>query len=43
MKKVNELMTYAIVLRLADSSIRTVRVNADSNQESAKSGTKLFV
>ena len=42
MKKVNELLTYAIVLRLADS-IRTIRVNADRNQESARSGTKLFV
>jgi hypothetical protein len=43
MKEVNELLTYAVVLRLIDSSIRTVCVNADRNQESAKSGTKLFV
>ena len=43
MREVNELVTYALVLRLADSSIRTVHVNADRNQESTKSGTKLFV
>jgi len=43
MKKVNELLAYTIVLRLADSSIRTVRINTDRNQESAKSGYKLFV
>jgi len=43
MKKVNELLAYAVVLRLTNSSICTGRVNAGRNQESAKSGTKLFV
>jgi len=43
MKKVNELLAYAIVLRLTNNSIHAGRVNADRNQESAKSGTKLFV
>jgi hypothetical protein len=43
MKKMNEFLTYAVVLRPTDSSIRTICVNADRNQEGVKSGNKLFV
>jgi hypothetical protein len=43
LKKVNKLLTYAVMLKLAYSSIHKIRDNADRFKESAKSGTKVFV
>jgi hypothetical protein len=38
----NELI-YAIMLRLAHTSVHTISDNADRIKESVKSGTKVFV
>jgi len=42
-KKVNRLLTYAIMLDLLIVSICTTRFNADRIKEHAKSGTKVFM
>jgi len=42
-KKINKLLTYAIMLRLAHGSVCTIHYNADRIKEDAKSGPKVFV
>jgi hypothetical protein len=42
-KKMDELLTYAIMLRLAHGSECTIHANADRIKEGAKSGPKVFV
>jgi len=39
----DELLTYAIMLRLAHGSECTIHANADRIKEGAKSGPKVFV
>jgi hypothetical protein len=42
-KKLNELLIYAVMLRLADGIVHKIRDNVDRIKESAKSGTEVFV
>ena len=39
----NELLTYAVMLRFTHSSICTIHDNVDGHGEHAESGSKAFV